>query len=252
MSPRTTISWSLVSSSLPESLTQPQYSRQRFLEDVEYADTGLEGMLHNAHRVHGPITPSEEACLSSSRMSVSERTERPVVVSGQEPNVEPEQVYNSVGQKEQILAECQAEIKQHEFQAGWSRQNKCTKKSEVVVPRPGGLHCARAEELQRRVQELLHKRLYAAKFGITSSSSEKSQWNGRIEEVPEFHLRHYRKTKIRTLFSYLEPNTGIAKWNKLFEWFKTFLGCWINPQWSIPRYQLTCPLSHLSEILAEC
>ena len=38
--------------SLTESLTQPQFSEQRFLEDVDYDDTALEEMLHNAHRVH--------------------------------------------------------------------------------------------------------------------------------------------------------------------------------------------------------
>ena len=34
-------------------------------------------------------------------------------------------------------------------------------------------------------------------------------------------------------------NTGIAKWNKLHEWFKGVSGCWINSQWKFPRYQST-------------
>ena len=34
--------------SLAESLTQPQFSEQRFLEVVDYDDTALEEMLHNA------------------------------------------------------------------------------------------------------------------------------------------------------------------------------------------------------------
>ena len=38
--------------SLTESLTQPQFSEQRFLEDVDYDDAALEKMLHNAHREH--------------------------------------------------------------------------------------------------------------------------------------------------------------------------------------------------------
>ena len=33
--------------------------------------------------------------------------------------------------------------------------------------------------------------------------------------------------------------TGIAKWNKLYEWFKGVSGCWINSQWKFPRYQST-------------
>ena len=38
--------------SLTESLTQPQFSEQRFLEDVDYDDASLGEMLHNAHREH--------------------------------------------------------------------------------------------------------------------------------------------------------------------------------------------------------
>ena len=34
------------------------------------------------------------------------------------------------------------------------------------------------------------------KLGSSWSSWDKSQWNGRIQEVPEFHLRHCCKTKI--------------------------------------------------------
>ena len=38
--------------SFTESLAHPQFSEQRFLEDVEYDDTVLEDMLREAHRVH--------------------------------------------------------------------------------------------------------------------------------------------------------------------------------------------------------
>ena len=38
--------------SFTDSLTHPQFSEQRFLEDVDYDDTALEEMLHNAHRVN--------------------------------------------------------------------------------------------------------------------------------------------------------------------------------------------------------
>ena len=37
--------------SFTESLTHPQFSEQRFLEDVDYDDAALEEMLHNARRV---------------------------------------------------------------------------------------------------------------------------------------------------------------------------------------------------------
>ena len=105
--------------SLTESLTQPQFSEQRFLEDVGYDDTALEEMLHQAHRVHVYHSQREGLSVGQSSSSVSERTVRPVaertgrpvVASGQELNVEHAQIRTLLdGQKEQILAECQAEI----------------------------------------------------------------------------------------------------------------------------------------------
>ena len=70
MSPRTTISWRLASSPLQSPLTQPQFSEQRFLEDVDYDDT--------AHRVHVYHSQREDLSVGQLSSSVSERTERPV------------------------------------------------------------------------------------------------------------------------------------------------------------------------------
>ena len=73
----------------------------------------------------------------------------------------------------------------------------------------------------------------AAKIGIT--------W--KLIRKVEFHHRHHCKTKISRgsgpYFGTFWPNTGFAKWNKLFEWFKRVSGCWINSQWKFPRYQST-------------
>ena len=60
--------------------------------------------------------------------------------------------------KEQILAECQAEIEQNEFQADYDRRS-VRKLGEIVESQQEELHCAQAEELQRRDQQLLHERL---------------------------------------------------------------------------------------------
>ena len=71
--------------SLTESLTQPQFPEQRFLEDVEYDDTALEEMLHNAHRVHvyhsqreglsvGQSSSSAHSCASGSMRRKEERS----------------------------------------------------------------------------------------------------------------------------------------------------------------------------------
>ena len=81
--------------SLTESLTQQQFSEQRFLEDVDYDDAALEEMLHNAHQEHVYHSQREGLSVGQSSSSVSERTERsvgertrrPVVERGQELNV---------------------------------------------------------------------------------------------------------------------------------------------------------------------
>ena len=91
-----------------ESLTEPQFSEQRFLEDVDYDDTALEEMLHNAHRVHVYHSQREGLSVGQSSSSVSERTERPVVertkrpvvASGQELNVEHAQIRTPFGPTE--------------------------------------------------------------------------------------------------------------------------------------------------------
>ena len=88
-----------------------------------------------------------------------ERTGRPVKVSGQELNVGKAQFRTLFDrQKEQILAECQAEIKKHEFQANYDRRI-VQKLSEIIESQQEELHCAQAEELQCRDQQLLHEQL---------------------------------------------------------------------------------------------
>ena len=88
-----------------------------------------------------------------------EGTERPVVASGQEPNTEHAQIRTLLDRlREQILAECQAEIERHEFQTNYDRRS-IQKLSEIIESQQEELHCAQAEELQRRDQQLLHAQL---------------------------------------------------------------------------------------------
>ena len=114
-----------------ESLTQQQFPEQRFLEDVDYDDAALEEMLYKAHREHVYHSQREGLSVGQSS-SVSERTERPVVErtgrpvveTGQELNTEHAQIRTLLDrQREQILADCQAEIKKHEFQANYDRRS---------------------------------------------------------------------------------------------------------------------------------
>ena len=103
-------------------MTEQRFPEQRFLEDVDYDDAALEEMLHNAHRERVYHSQQEGLSVGQSSSSVSERTGRPVVERtgrpvverGQELNTEHAQIRTLLDrQKEQILAECQAEIKKH-------------------------------------------------------------------------------------------------------------------------------------------
>ena len=61
-------------------------------------------------------------------------------------------------QREQILADCQAEIRRHEFRANYDR--RCIQKfSETIKSQQEELHRAQADERRRRDHQLLHEQL---------------------------------------------------------------------------------------------
>ena len=176
--------------SYTESLTHPQFSKQGFLEDVEYDDTAVEDMLREAHRVHVYHSQRDGLSVGQSSSSVSERTERSVgertgrLVGpiGQELNVANAQIRTLLDrQKEQILAECQAETKKYEVQADYDRTVR--KLSEIIEPQQEELHCAQAEELQRRDQQLLHDRLLQQNSEVRKAHHKSPN---EIEELKKF------------------------------------------------------------------
>ena len=70
------------------------------------------------------------------------------MTSGQELNVENAQIRTLLDrQKEQILEDCQTEIRRHEFQASYDRRI-IQKLSETIESQQEELHRAQAEELQ--------------------------------------------------------------------------------------------------------
>ena len=119
-------------------------------------------MLREAHRVHVHHSQREDLSVGQSSSSVSERTERPVGERAGRPaesSSQDAQIRILLDrQKERILAECQAAINRHEFQADYDRRS-LRKLGEIVESQQEELHCAQAEELQRRDQQLLHGQL---------------------------------------------------------------------------------------------
>ena len=121
---------------------------------MEYDDAALEDMLREAHRVHVHHSQRKDLSVGQSSPSVSERAGRPAESSSQDAQIRT----LLDRQKERILAECQAEINRHEFQADYDRRS-LRKLGEMVESQREELHRARAEELQRRDQQLLHGQL---------------------------------------------------------------------------------------------
>ena len=85
-------------------------------------------------------------------------------------------------QKEQILAECQAEIKKHEFQADYDRRS-VQQLSEIVESQQEELHCAQAEELQRRDQQRLHAQLLQQNLELREAHHKSHK---EIEKLKKF------------------------------------------------------------------
>ena len=119
----------------------PLFSDKVSSADPDYDDTALEDMLHQAHRAHH--SPREDLSVSlSSSMSdrtgrpVGDRTWRPVEHRNQEAQIRT--LLDK--QKEQILAECQARINKHEFQAAYDRRSLL--KLGENVDSQQELHCA--------------------------------------------------------------------------------------------------------------
>ena len=113
---------------------QESVTEQRFPEDFDYDDTVIGQTLFNACRRRADHSEEEglSSCLSSSSMS-HDRTGKPVVCRDashaqgheiQRHNSESEQIRTLLDrQREQILADCQAQIRKHELQADFDRRS---------------------------------------------------------------------------------------------------------------------------------
>ena len=89
-------------------------------------------------------------------------------------------------QKERIFAECQAEINRHEFQADYARS---LRKLEE-------LHCAQADELQRRDQQLLHGQLWQQNLELREAHQKSLS---EMEELKKFQSSTFDTIATRRL-----------------------------------------------------
>ena len=163
----------------------PFFSDKGFPANAEYDDAALEGMLREAHRVHSHHSQREDLSVSLSS-SVSDRTGRPVGDSAGRPaeqSSQEAQIKTLLDkQKEKILAQCQAEINRHEFQAAYDRRS-LLKLGEIVESQQKELHCARAEEVQQRDQQLLQGQLLQQNLDLREAHQKSLT---EMEELKKF------------------------------------------------------------------
>ena len=140
-------------------------------------------MLHNAHQVHVYHSSDKLVCRSVVvvRVRQNEKTRcgkntEICCGKGQELNVEHAQNRTLLDrQKEQSLAECQAEIKKHEFQGNYDQ--RCVPKlSEIIEFQQEERQCVQAEELQRRDQRLLHAQLLQQNWELREAHDVSKTW----------------------------------------------------------------------------
>ena len=153
--------------------TQESSGEQRYPDDFDYDDITIGETLLDACRRQ--VDHSEEEGLSSSlSSSVShKRTRRPVVFrlvsSAQETqrhNSENEQIRTLLErQREQTLADCQAEIQKHEFPADYDRRT-IQKLTETIKSQKEEIHRAQQDERLRQDHQLLHEQLLKQNWDI--------------------------------------------------------------------------------------
>ena len=190
---------------------EQRFPEQRFLEDVDYDDAAIGEMLYNAYREQVYHSQREGLSVGQSSSFVSDRSGQPVVERvakshdrsgqpvverGQELNTEHAQIRTLLDrQRKQMLADCQAEIRKHEFQADYDRRS-IQKLSKTIEYQQGELHRARAEELQRRDQQLLHEQLLKQNLELREAHNKSLQ---EMEELKKFQCSTFDTIERRRL-----------------------------------------------------
>ena len=123
----------------------------------------------------------------------------PQVSSAQETqrhNSECEQVRTLLErQREQILADCHAEIRKHEFQADYDGRS-IQKLNEMIESQKDELHRAQAEERRRQDHQLLHVQLLKQNWDLREAHEKSLNDMELLKRFQGFNTRHNRKTRL--------------------------------------------------------
>ena len=175
--------------------TQESSTEQRFPNDFDYDDVTIGKTLLDACRRRADHSEEEglSSCLSS---SVShDRTRRPVVCStfdSQVSSVQETQRHNSESeqirillerQREQILADCQAEIRKHSFQADYEIRSIQKLNGTIESQKEEICRAHQGDERRRQDHTLFHEQLLKQNWDLREAH-EKSL--NEMEELKRF------------------------------------------------------------------
>ena len=178
---------------LPYEYTQESLGEQQFPDDFDYNDVTIGQTSLHACRRRADHSEEEglSSCLSSSSMR-HDRMVKPIVCRDtsheqgpeiQRQNSESEQIRTLLDrQREQIFADCHAEIRKDEFQADYDRIS-IQKLNERIESRKEELHRAQADERRRQDHQLLHEQVLKQNWDLREAH-EKSL--NEMEELKRF------------------------------------------------------------------
>ena len=108
-------------------------------------------------------------------------------------------------QREQILADCQAEIRKHEFQADHDRRS-IQKWNETIESQRGEIYRAhQGDELLRRDQQLLHEQLLKQNWYLREAHEKSLNEMKESKRISGFYNRHnFRRRSIEDRDTILE------------------------------------------------
>ena len=205
--------------------SQESVTKQRFFEDLDYDDP-LSVWCFSTHTEDEPITWNEKACrpvcrrhwvgieLGNPLSTVTQVTPQGHEV--QRENSESEQIRTlgptKVANPRWLLS---GDSKTRIPGSLWPRKYTQIEWNDRAAARRPSLRSSWRTPSTRSTTSSWT--VIAAKFGITWSSSKKSRWNGRIQEIWEFCIRYYGKTKTSRgsehYLGTLRQSTGIAERN---------------------------------------
>ena len=149
-------------------------------------------------------------------------------------------------QKEQILADCRAEIHKHEFQAEHDKKKSKIECSYRVQAKRNWSHSYMWWTISTRSTASSWTTI-RTRSGSSWSSWEKSQWDGRIEAISRVYIRYNFEEEVNRRSRHY-PRTHSQDSGMIRETSKMLNHYAVDH----PTLPVKLRFSHLFEILAEC